>query len=88
MLQIEGIADLITRPQHRIHVLLRMGRAHTEPHTARHEGRRRVRHDHHNDRGLALLHHAVEHPHLARVEQQQRDDRRRGVAICDEAESL
>jgi hypothetical protein len=86
MLQIQHIPNIITRPQHRIHILFRMRRTHTEPHAARHERRRRVRHHHHDNRGLALFHHAVEHPHLPRVEQQERHDRRRGVPVRDEAE--
>jgi len=86
VLQIQHIPNLITSPQHRINVILRMRRTDTEPHSARHKRRSRVRHNDNDNRCLSILHHRVEHVHLSRVEEQEGNDGRCGMAIGDEPE--
>ncbi len=88
MLQIQHIPNLITRPQHHVHIRLRMRRAHAEPHPPRRQRCRRVRNDDDDNGQSPRAHQPVEHVHLPRVEQQQRYNRRRGVAVRDEPELL
>lgn len=86
MLQIQNVPNLVARPQHRINIILRMRRADAEPHSARHKRRSRVRHDNHDDWGLPVLHHRMEHIHLSGVEEKEGDDGGCGVAVGDETE--
>ena len=84
MLQIQQIPNFITRHQHTIQILLRVRRTHTEPHPARHQRCRGVRDNDDGNRRRTVTHHAVEHVHLAKVENEKRDDGRCGVAVGDE----
>lgn len=88
MLQIQHVANLVARLQHRIDITLDMTRAEAEPNPTSDERGSRVRNDDNDNGRLALEHQSRERAHLAGVEEEERDDGRVGMSVGDEAEFL
>lgn len=88
MFQIQYITDIVTRLEHSVDIILGVRCAEAEPHTSRNKRGSGVSDDNDDDGCSAVLHHAMEHGEFSGVEDEQRHNGRRRMAVGDEAELL